>query len=178
MANKNSNISFSLIWLFYQVHRSHYSALLNLFNSILIIADRTNAGTICIVNTVQLYPFYIFNHLKYGRLYCVNWLCTFRLPCAFSACGHISNVWYIWEFFLWILGALFIDLNPDSKVHGANRWPTWAMPAIDGPHAGPMNLAIREYMYIEVYEHKIQPRHGIDSNHLYKLLRINTTPMK
>ena len=31
---------------------------------------------------------------------------------------------------------------PDSKVHGANMGPTWALSAQDGPHVGPMHLAI------------------------------------
>ena len=30
----------------------------------------------------------------------------------------------------------------DSKVHGANVGPTWILWATDGPHVGPMNLAI------------------------------------
>ena len=33
--------------------------------------------------------------------------------------------------------------NPDSKVHGANMGPTWDLSAPDGPHVGPLNLAIR-----------------------------------
>ena len=33
--------------------------------------------------------------------------------------------------------------HPDSKVHGANMGPTWLLSAPDGPHVGPMNLAIR-----------------------------------
>ena len=32
---------------------------------------------------------------------------------------------------------------PDSKVHGTNIGPTWVLSALDGPHVGPMNLAIR-----------------------------------
>ena len=32
---------------------------------------------------------------------------------------------------------------PDSKVHGANMGPTWVLSAPDGPHVGPLNLAIR-----------------------------------
>ena len=32
---------------------------------------------------------------------------------------------------------------PDSKVHWANMGPTWVLSAPDGPHVGPMNLAIR-----------------------------------
>ena len=33
--------------------------------------------------------------------------------------------------------------GPDSKVHGASMGPTWVLSAPDGPHVGPMNLAIR-----------------------------------
>ena len=32
--------------------------------------------------------------------------------------------------------------HPESKVHGANMGPTWVLSAPDGPHVGPMNLAI------------------------------------
>ena len=32
---------------------------------------------------------------------------------------------------------------PDSKVHVANMGPTWVLSDPDGPHVGPMNLAIR-----------------------------------
>ena len=32
----------------------------------------------------------------------------------------------------------------DSKVHGANMGPTWVLSAPDGPHVGPMILAIRD----------------------------------
>ena len=32
---------------------------------------------------------------------------------------------------------------PDSKDHGANMGPTWVLSAPDGPHVGPMKLAIR-----------------------------------
>ena len=37
-----------------------------------------------------------------------------------------------------------INKNPDNKVHGANMGPTWVLSVPDGPHIGPMNLAIRE----------------------------------
>ena len=36
-----------------------------------------------------------------------------------------------------------INIYPDNKVHGANMGPTWVLSAPDGPHVGPMNLAIR-----------------------------------
>ena len=42
---------------------------------------------------------------------------------------------------LWNLPALLHI--PESKVHGANMGPTWVLSAPDGPHVGPVNLAIR-----------------------------------
>ena len=37
---------------------------------------------------------------------------------------------------------------PDSKVHGANMGPIWVLSAPDGPHVGPMNLAIRAVFFL------------------------------
>ena len=34
---------------------------------------------------------------------------------------------------------------PDSKVHGANMESTWVLSDPDGPHVGPMYLAIRVF---------------------------------
>ena len=36
-----------------------------------------------------------------------------------------------------------LNFFPDNKVHGANMGPTWVLSAPDGPHVGPINLAIR-----------------------------------
>ena len=38
---------------------------------------------------------------------------------------------------------------PDNKVHGASMGPTWVLSAPDGPHVGPMNLAIRGGIRVE-----------------------------
>ena len=35
-----------------------------------------------------------------------------------------------------------------NKVHGANMGPTWVLSAPDGPHVGPMSLAIRECFHL------------------------------
>ena len=40
----------------------------------------------------------------------------------------------------------FVKNIPDSKVHGAKLGPTWVLSAPDGPHVGPMNLALRDAM--------------------------------
>ena len=40
----------------------------------------------------------------------------------------------------------FLINYPDNKVHGANVGPTWVLSASDGPHVGPMNLALGVWM--------------------------------
>ena len=42
------------------------------------------------------------------------------------------------------VNALQDNGHPDSNVHGTNMGLTWVQSAPDGPHVGPMNLAIRE----------------------------------
>ena len=43
----------------------------------------------------------------------------------------------------------YISWNiPDSKVHGIKMGPTWVLSAPDGPHVGPMNLAIGNAMVV------------------------------
>ena len=44
--------------------------------------------------------------------------------------------------------------HPDSKVHGANMGPTWALSDPDGPHVGPMNLAIRAPICAKAWQNK------------------------
>ena len=39
--------------------------------------------------------------------------------------------------------------DPESKVHGANMGPTWVLSAPEGPHVDPMNLAIREIIFLK-----------------------------
>ena len=54
---------------------------------------------------------------------------------------HTHNRPVIWSFDVFV----YVSFNnPDNKVHGANMGPNWVLSAPDGPHAGPVNLAIRE----------------------------------
>ena len=50
---------------------------------------------------------------------------------------------------------LGMEYIPDSKVHGANMGPTWVLSAPDGPHVGPMNLAISDALLKHVQEDSI-----------------------
>ena len=58
---------------------------------------------------------------------------------------HLCTVWY-WHlkgqdgYSQWLMR----HTDPDSKVQGANMGPIWVLSAPDGPHVGPMNLAIWE----------------------------------
>ena len=45
-------------------------------------------------------------------------------------------------------GAVCPLSNPDSKIHVANMGPTWVLSDPDGPHVGPMNLALREIIIV------------------------------
>ena len=38
---------------------------------------------------------------------------------------------------------------PDSKVHGANMGPIWGRQDPGGPHVGPINFAIWDYMQLD-----------------------------
>ena len=53
----------------------------------------------------------------------------------------------------WLKTRLFVSHlcknTPDSKIHGANMWPTWVLSAPDGLHVDPMHLAIRDTMCSE-----------------------------
>ena len=41
--------------------------------------------------------------------------------------------------------------NPDSKVQGANMWPTWVLSSPGGPHVDPVNFAILEaFLLVEL----------------------------
>ena len=79
---------------------------------------------------------------------------------TFWCCGLLPILgWFVWFTYPHSL-RLFINAEgitclskcqrsklrtyPDSKVHGANMGPTWVLSAPDGPHVGPMNLAIWE----------------------------------
>ena len=60
-----------------------------------------------------------------------------------SACTKMSKIYTV---YLWHAKRdckISFSNFPDSKAHGANIGPTWVLSAPDGPHVGPMNLAIR-----------------------------------
>ena len=67
-------------------------------------------------------------------------------PSNTGECPHplkcIIKLWWTKQTLLW--------KNPDNKVHGANMGPTWVLSAPDGPHVGPMNLAIRDWQIKQV----------------------------
>ena len=46
----------------------------------------------------------------------------------------------------WVYSQLFNV--PDNNVHGANTGPTWILLAPDGPHVGPINLAIGGHFHL------------------------------
>ena len=63
--------------------------------------------------------------------------------------------------------------TPGSKVPGANMGPTWVLSAPDGPHVGPMNLAIKdstlspEHSQKTLHSSVMKASYGMSSVNLY-----------
>ena len=87
------------------------------------------------VKCAHLHPGYARNLVARSQYYHCHWTILIML------------YWHITVLFWWICEkGTSIHHNPDSKVHGTNMGPIWVLSAPDGPHVGPMNLAIRELL--------------------------------
>ena len=78
----------------------------------------------------------------------IRWPFPFHLLSMGNSCHnfHWKTTLQSWSSMVYFepVAYLAFCISPDSKVHGANMGPTWALSAPGGPHVGPMNLAIRE----------------------------------
>ena len=74
---------------------------------------------------------------------------------------HIINPEHIYKWFMSFIATIkklwraiaalikMINVNiPDSKVHGANMGPIWGQQDSCGPHVGPMNFVIWDFMFV------------------------------
>ena len=74
---------------------------------------------------------------------------------------HIINPEHIYKWFMSFIATInklcralaalikMINVNiPDSKVHGANMGPIWGRQDSCGPHVGPMNFVIWDFMFV------------------------------
>ena len=67
---------------------------------------------------------------------------------SFAAC--LEKIRYNEAFLCYQKGGKTCD-NPYNKVHGANMGPTWVLSAPEGSHVGPMNLAIRKFIAVQLW---------------------------
>ena len=72
----------------------------------------------------------------------------FHTECMYQVCSHPRTSFFesMLKPNVWLMDNKTNRCRhtyPDSNVHGANMGPTWVLSAPDGPHVGPMNLAIR-----------------------------------
>ena len=92
------------------------------------------------------------NPVIYIYIYCArNMVKSIFISTPINIHQTYDNIYFMLEawwgpHFCWLVTYL-ISIHethdfPDSKVHGANMGPTWVLSAPDGPHVGPMNLAI------------------------------------
>ena len=101
----------------------------------------------------------VIGHVDVGlpRNYLIMWLflpflCDFCMDFHTDSRGHGRSLWSMRHppdvvrvgALNSLVRTVLVNDIPDSKVHGANMGPTWVLAAPDGPHVGPMNLAIRD----------------------------------
>ena len=79
--------------------------------------------------------FLLYNNLSYTKYFVYSYTVDLVLIPSYEVTPFVMTLWH---------GNTF--QVPDSKVHGANRAPTWVLSVPDGPHDGLMNLAIRDIM--------------------------------
>ena len=70
------------------------------------------------------------------------------VDCRLEAMAHLDHVVVLLTHRLDYVSSFELTSTlraiPDNKVHGTNTGPTWVLSAPDGPHVGPMSLAIRD----------------------------------
>ena len=99
---------------------------------------------------------------KHSREYCYGIslvssklnLC-YNLQCGVSTrlngiCNAIRHIQRYNDLYKMLNTGNFMYDIPDSKIHGANMGTTWVLSAPDGPHVGPMNLAIRDTWHSDI----------------------------
>ena len=96
-----------------------------------------------ILNTDRNITVYILHDITYSTKVTVKHLVTCSKETPHTSPSQVSYGMLIVSV-LQKMTAIHWEYTPDSKVHGANMWPTWVLSAPDGPHVGPMNLAIRD----------------------------------
>ena len=97
-----------------------------------------------------------------GRV--LSFISTERMPLLLDSCVQVPKEW--------TTGSR--QTFPDSKVHGANLGLTWVLSAPDGPHVGPMSLAIRVALTPQstaVPAEMIMPRWAMISLHKEQMIR-------
>ena len=123
-----------------------------------------NTFMLCYIPRSTLNPEYLANHkslpcyINPGSNASKSWTTLWHTQ------GPVSHLSSIKSSKIFIMGVVSYTLwhpsyigyfFPDSKVHGANMGTTWVLSAPDGPHVGPMDLAIRVINNIDMrLEHR------------------------
>ena len=100
---------------------------------------------------------------------CIVFTHLVRLPPKVTPCNHMAGTASVPEKQSWVplekwTGALTQKHTanrefPDNKVHGAYMGSIWVLSTQDGPHVGPMSLAIR-VVYSRLVIHNCSTQHG------------------
>ena len=91
--------------------------------------------------------------LWFGLIYDVNLAVWNRLSWNYATYARLSCTCILFHQTAYTI--------PDSKVHVAHMGPTWVLSAPGGPHAGPMNLAIRDILHVFTHILYVYPWHQV-----------------
>ena len=101
------------------------------------------------------------NYVIFSITFSWQIICVYCLKISFHLWSPTHNTSAMVQVMLWCriddkpLPEPVTYTNPESKVHGANTGPTWVLSAPDGPHVGPMNLAITEALWVTTISHHV-----------------------
>ena len=124
--------------------------MLSLFTLTVYITWRTGTIPLC-TSTNLLYP-------KRSMLCNSSWLYLGQISPPGLQSSNVCHVYFYWicnkqflnleflnfEALIWRASHYILNLIPQiARLMGANMGPTWVLSAPDGPHVGPINLAIR-----------------------------------
>ena len=116
--------------------------------------------TYIIAHTAKIYQSYTICHQleDHEQILSVLWIKMQNLhsgkcisKCCLQNVGHMIPAIMMLNYAARDIDSLLATGSyPDNKVHGANMGPTWVLLSPGGPHVGPMNLAIRILLLLQL----------------------------
>ena len=149
------NFPDELWYLFSYIHLAHWGRVTHICVSKLTIIDSDNGLSPCRRQAITWTnvgilltgpPGTTFNGIlieshtfSLKKIHFISFFVFWKMAAILSRPQCVNTILALVQIMAWCWPA---KIHPDSKVHGAKMGPTWVLSTPDGPHVGPMNLAI------------------------------------